>query len=506
MIVLLDTTTFVADPLCRGTAWRVLAHAAATWNVRLAVPEVVIREAVAGYHRRVTEALVGLQRQKEKNGGALGISAIYDKTRVDIEAASSRYGEDLRQLLSEIDAQILAPPIVDHIELVERAAQRKKPCDGNGNGYRDTLNWISVLEAAKNSDEDVVWISDNSKDFGREDGEGLHDDLAAEVTSIGAEGRIKWLRSLSELILELAGKRWPEFSDDLRQIQERLQADAVEGFLNTEILAGCMEQTISPRMCGLPIQTRSAKIMAIGAMTHSSFSVRGASVEGEGIIEFTAVCPTTALIELPITADAEGREVESVTEDGVFVWVSKDLHFTGIVTSDRYGRPVSGEVTKIGSSPDDPGRNAWSRMSDLGSLLPSLSAVMASMRRPLIDPKVFEAMRRPLIDPKVFEAMRRPLIDPKVFEAMRRPLIDPKVFEAMRRPLIDPKVFEAMRRPLIDPQIMEGMRIRAAGLDAFEQIRNENSTDQESDSGADVEGVDVSDELASEDDDSSPGN
>ncbi|WP_405919781.1 PIN domain-containing protein [Streptomyces longwoodensis] len=473
MIVLLDTTAFVADPLCSGTAWRVLAHAASAWNVRLAVPEVVIREAVAGYRRRAAEALVGLQRQKDKNGGALGISAIYDRARVDIEAAALRYAEDLQELLSEIGAQILAPPAVEHLELVERSTQRKKPCDGNGNGYRDTLNWISVLETAKESDEDVVWISDNSKDFGREDGEGLHDDLVAEVVAIGVEGRIKWLKSLSELILELTSERWPEFSDDLRRIQERLQADSMEGYLNKEILAGCMERTISPRMCGLPIQTRSAKIMAIGALTESSFSVRGASAEDEGIIEFTAVSPTTVLIELPITADIDGFEVEAITEDGVSVWVSKDLHFTGIVTSDRYGRPVSGEVTRVSASPDDPGLNAWSRTSATGTLLASLNAAKA--------------------------------LDPKILEAMRKPLIDAKLLAAMRKPLIDPKTLAAIRKPLIDPKILGRLRFPVAGLGELGQLWNARSEDQ-GDSVTEDGGGEGREEPNSEGDDSSTDN
>ncbi|WP_406504074.1 PIN domain-containing protein [Streptomyces sp. NBC_01602] len=512
MIALLDTTAFVADPLCSGTAWRVLAHAASTWNVRLVVPEVVIREAVAGYRRRTAEALVGLQRQKDKNGGALGISAIYDKARADIETAALRYPEDLQELLREIGAQILAPPAVGHLELVERSTQRKKPCDGNGNGYRDTLNWISVLETAKGSSEDVVWISDNSKDFGREDGEGLHDDLAAEVTAIDAEGRIKWLKSLSELILELTSERWPEFSDDLRRIQERLQSDSMEGYLNKEILAGCMERAISPRMCGLPIQTRSARIMAVGALTESTFSVRGASAEDEGIIEFTAVCPTTALMDLPVTADIDGLEVDAITDDGVTVWVSKDLHFTGIVTSDRYGRPVSGEVTRISASPDDPGRNAWSRTSASGPLLESLHAAMA------LDPKILasfrdamtansklnEALRNSLIDPKILEAMRKPLIDPKLMAAMRKPLIDPKLMAAMRKPLIDPKLMAAMRKPLIDPKLTEAIRIPVAGLGALEQFRNASLKNQDSDSVAEDGGEEASEEPTSEDDDSSP--
>ncbi|MEU8749726.1 PIN domain-containing protein, partial [Streptomyces chartreusis] len=395
MIVLLDTTVFVADPHCGGTAWRVLAHAASAWDVRLLVPEVVIKEAVAGYRRRTEEALVGLQRQKEKHGGALGISSVYDDARARIDAEALGYPETLHRLLDDIGAQTVSPPEISHMELVERATQRRKPCDGSGNGYRDTLNWISVLNAAKEFNEDIAWVSDNTTDFGREEGEGLHDDLAAEVRDIGAEGRVAWFRSLSDLILELTNERWPEFSDDLRRIQERLQSDSMESYLNEQTLASCVERSLSSSSCGFPLDARSATVKAVGALTDLTLSVRGASEEGEGIVEFVAVCPTTALVTLPITADVEGLEVESVAEDRVTVWISKDLHFAGIITSDGYGRPVSGEVTKVAASPDDPGRRVWARRPASNSLRDSVE----SMRRPLIDSRILESMRRPLIDP-----------------------------------------------------------------------------------------------------------
>ncbi|MFD7388817.1 PIN domain-containing protein [Streptomyces sp. NPDC059852] len=480
MIVLLDTTAFVADPHCSGTAWRVLAHATSAWNVRIVVPRVVIQEAVAGYRRRANEALVGLQRQKDKNGGALGISAIYDKARADIEEEVERYSESLEGHLNEIGAEFLDPPAIGHLELVERSTQRRKPCDGNGNGYRDTLNWISVLQTAKETDEEVIWVSDNSNDFGSEEGDGLHEELAEEVAEVGAEGRVRWLKSLSELVLQVTSERWPEFSDDLRQIQERLQGDSMATYLNHEVLATCMERRVSPRMCGLPIHTSTAKIMAVGALTESKFTVRGASAGEEGIIEFRATCPTTVLVELPVTADIEGLEVNAITEEGVSVWVEKDLQFAGIVTSDRFGRPVSGEVTTIGALPDDPGRTAWSRTS-ISSHLESLRAAT------VLDPKVIESFRTAIST------------NSKIAEMVVTPLIDPKVLEAMRRPLIDPKVLEAMRKPLIDPKLLEWMRAPIPGLSALQQLRGTSRREQgDVGTGSEVE----RDEETSPDDDS----
>jgi hypothetical protein len=74
MLVLLDTTAIMNDPLLSGAAWRVIAHGASGWGLEVLVPEVVVIEASAGYVRRIEEARTGLDRWGQKHAGVLGLS------------------------------------------------------------------------------------------------------------------------------------------------------------------------------------------------------------------------------------------------------------------------------------------------------------------------------------------------------------------------------------------------------------------------------------------------
>jgi hypothetical protein len=80
MIVLLDTTVPMADPFLRSTAWKVLAHASRN-GIRVCVPEVVRREAIAGYVGRIGDANVGLDRWYDKHAGALNLADLADELR-----------------------------------------------------------------------------------------------------------------------------------------------------------------------------------------------------------------------------------------------------------------------------------------------------------------------------------------------------------------------------------------------------------------------------------------
>src|SRR6266540_990392 len=102
MLILLDTTAILNDPLCRGIAWRVVAHAAPAWNLRLFVPEVVVAEAIAGYRRRIAEALVGLQRWGDKHAGPLGLGSVREAAEAALNEAASSYPASLREALSDL--------------------------------------------------------------------------------------------------------------------------------------------------------------------------------------------------------------------------------------------------------------------------------------------------------------------------------------------------------------------------------------------------------------------
>jgi len=241
------STSALNDPHCQGTSWRVLAAGAAHWDVQVYIPEVALLEAVAGYQRDVDKAQQALQGWAGKYSGRLGLTAAHDETQATLTKASASYPDKLRGLLDTLGATILPPPDTPHLTLVERAVNRRRPCDDHGNGYRDTLNWLTLLDlASQHTEERIVWVSDNTHDFGTgDDNCDLHDDLAADLTAINAHKRVSWVRTLQDLVLMLAEEHAPGTSD-LSEIHATVQQQALSAFISADILTPAADRALGP--------------------------------------------------------------------------------------------------------------------------------------------------------------------------------------------------------------------------------------------------------------------
>jgi PIN domain len=389
MFILLDTTAILSDPLCAGTAWRVVAHAAAAWNLRVFVPEVVVAEAIAGYRRRIHEAQVGFQRWADKHAGPLGLRSVHEAAQAELEEAVSSYPARLRETLNALNVTVIEPPEVAHMVLVERAAARRPPCNADGDGYRDTLNWLSLLAlASEYRDERIVWVSNNSEDFGSDDNEvALHQDLVAELAAINAEDRVQWIRTLPDVVLALAAEHSPEAPADLAAIQARLREQALSQFISTEILTSAVERPVDPRECGLPTATRSAKIITVGEPNNLDANVRGAVGDSEAVVAFALEAETSIEIDLPPDSSSDDPRFSVVSADmaGSTGLLSKPLRFSGLITLDRYDRPQGGELTRVTARRDDPGLLVWKQLAK--------PRWPTGLERPVLSPEVLRGFQ-----------------------------------------------------------------------------------------------------------------
>ncbi|MGW1298178.1 PIN domain-containing protein [Streptomyces sp. NPDC002533] len=447
MIVIIDTTVFSSDFTCSGTAWRVLAHASKTWGLQIRVPEVVVAEAVGGYEREIGHASLAVEKVVTKYAGRLGLGRQFGDLLGELQERRKGYQERLTQLIEDLGGAVLPPPEAPHMELAKRAALRRKPCDQKGDGYRDTLNWLLVLEIAQsNSEETIFWVTDNSSDFANEEKSDFHEDLLEDLEDIDATGRVHWFSDLSSLLLSLAASHYEESSDDLRNVRDNLQRGAITEFINTSVLSSVVKNSVSPRRCGLPLDSLIPEILAVQGVQSLEVEVKGVAEQGGAFAEFSFTAETLIGLDL---AESESQLPEGFERgDGAdrSATVLKGLSFRGLIELDSYGRPVSGEVSTISALSGDPGLVPWkSKGSGLASLQAALSGFQ---RRPLVDPSIFEAMR-PKLDPKMFGG---PLLDPKIWDALR-PKIDPKLFTG---PVVDPSIWEAVR-PKIDPKVFEGV-------------------------------------------------
>ncbi|WP_406505745.1 PIN domain-containing protein [Streptomyces sp. NBC_01602] len=510
MIVVLDTTAFSSDFMCSGTAWRVLAHASKAWGLQIRVPEVVVAEAIGGYEREIGHASLAVDKIVTKYAGRLGLGQQFGDFLESLQERRSDYQERLSQLIEDLGGSVLPPPEVPHMELTRRAASRRKPCDQKGDGYRDTLNWLLVLEIAQsNPEETIFWVTDNSTDFANEEKNDLHEDLLEDLEGVGAEGRVRWSNDLSSLLLSLAASHYDESSDDLRKVRDSLQRGAITEFVIASVLPAVVKKSVSPRRCGLPLGSLMPEILAVQGVQSLELEVKGVAEQGGAFAEFSFTAE--ALIGLDLV-DAEAEIPEGFERgDGVnrSATVLKELSFQGLIELDSYGRPVSGEVSNVDALSGDPGLEPWKSK---GSGLASLQAALSRFpHRALMDPALLDAMR-PKLDPKMFGALSdpkfldaiRPKLDPKMFGALSdpkfldaiRPKLDPKMFGA----LSDPKFLDAIR-PKLDPEIFKSILPSfnpLAGItdsSAFvSAVRGSASLADLDDGDGDVEEIDADDE------------
>jgi hypothetical protein len=363
VIVFLDTTVLLGDVEFRGAAWRVLAQAASAWDVRIFVPEVAITEATGGYLRRIVEAKAGLEGQANKHAGGLGeiSKPAWEAADAALSEAASSYPARLRQHLTELKATIVDPPLVSHLILVERAARRQRPCNKNGDGYRDTLNWLSLIDLASQfPEEHIAWISDNKADFGTDDTLGLHSELKAELSTAHADDRVTWLRNLQELVVKLATEHSLKNSTDLGRLQGELHEQLLKEYINQQVLASAAGLAMDPRACALPTATTLAKGIPVGDARDLKLTVRAAALESDAVVEFRLEADTSILIELPPEVTSDDSTLATVSHGALSTAaLSKPLWYTGLITLDRYGRPTGGELTRVAARDDDPGRTAW---------------------------------------------------------------------------------------------------------------------------------------------------
>lgn len=359
MIVLLDTTVLTADPTCAGNAWRVLVLAAPAWGIRIATTEVVVAEAVANYQRQVEEARAGLKGwAKKKRLGALGLRDAFTVADETLSAGAASYHERLDEILRASNVNILSIANFPHTELVTRATARRRPCDDKGDGYRDTLNWLTLLALATDHPEErVIWVSNNTDDFGSGSGEAkavLHPHLIEDLNSISASERVSWELSLADTVLALAAEYAPGTEADIKQVQEKVRNDSVLEFLAMELLAPALELHISPQDCGLPLQTVSASLRFVGGIRNLNLVVKGIISNEGSLAEFTVEVDAGIDTIQAFPEDTLGAGISTST-----CYINKPLLLRGLVTLDRFERPVGAELAGIESLPDDPGRSQW---------------------------------------------------------------------------------------------------------------------------------------------------
>lgn len=259
MILILDTNVFYDDYGLQGTTLRILFEYLRKGGFRMLIPEVVFMETVNQVREKIAaaaEANNGRVLEMRRKTG-LTISPVI--TPADIEELVNKYTAFLRGRLEAVSATIAEIPSISHKMVLERDLERKKPFTKNGKGYRDALIWETVLQAASNESDPIVFISKNSSDFADDEKKGLHPDLLSDLANHNIDpSKITLLLAIGSFVKETLIPKLPSPEQTLVTFMQKahptfsLESELADTF--SEKLSG---QEIEHHLIGKPSEFES---------------------------------------------------------------------------------------------------------------------------------------------------------------------------------------------------------------------------------------------------------
>jgi len=189
MDIALDTNILIADPWLNSQFTRKLLDHVKKSRDRILLSEVVRIEAEAHFKRRFAEHTKRIESAC-KRASRNGVTGLPDFSPDEVlQQTVSKWKARYRHVLNEEVVTRVSIPDALLPEVVRRAAERESPCSSSGNGIRDAVIWLSLLEFchSQSHKKEFAFISANTKDFADSDGTSLGKTLARDAERYGIE-------------------------------------------------------------------------------------------------------------------------------------------------------------------------------------------------------------------------------------------------------------------------------------------------------------------------------
>ena len=164
MKVSLDTNILVQDFWLDSPHSKIFLEELKIIPATLHIPEIVIDEAINKYREFLTEKLNEYRKVNSEMNRILRQKVI--SNNINIDQATKDYEVFLTTKLKELKANILPYPKVEHKDVVKRILERRRPFKKGDSGYRDFLIWQTIKRLETSGTEEIVFITNNTKDFG----------------------------------------------------------------------------------------------------------------------------------------------------------------------------------------------------------------------------------------------------------------------------------------------------------------------------------------------------
>lgn len=256
MKIVLDTNILCQDYFLKSLQAQLLLENHKVINGNLCIPQVVVDETINRYKEDLQEAVEKATKTNRVLQKLLGSDENID---IDIENKVAVMSTELMKKLNQHKVDILPYPKVSHEEIVSRDLSRKKPFQRDGKGYRDTLIWENIKSLYGWGIDDLVFISNNPKDFGG--GPSFDPELESEIKS---PKRLKIVRSLKEFNdIYLAPNLAPIVSAEKYLGKTSLGKFNLKSWLTVELPHAVLYEDFNFPLAGFPDSLGSAYITKI---------------------------------------------------------------------------------------------------------------------------------------------------------------------------------------------------------------------------------------------------
>jgi predicted nucleic acid-binding protein len=197
MDIVLDSNIFVGNFLMGSKKFQLVFDYLKKTNSKIVVPQLVYQEIAGVYERELADRLKKF-REYKKSLQIILIGKTIQDLHINFKEEVGEYLKFIKDKLKINDNDIF--PYKDEYlkNVIERAIYRIRPCTNKGEGFRDVVLWLTVLDIARFSkNKELIFISNNTRQFS-EEGKSLHPVLFKETEE--AELQIKYYKSLDHFI------------------------------------------------------------------------------------------------------------------------------------------------------------------------------------------------------------------------------------------------------------------------------------------------------------------
>jgi hypothetical protein len=204
MDVALDSNILIADLWQNSQSFRFLMDYIEKTNSSILIPSVVDAEVKAHFKRKLEDFVRDIDTAM-RHAERAGVKKIPDlDTTTIVNATQESWDVVYEKIFKKAHARViqLDKSIVE--KAVERAAYRQPPYKENGDGMRDAIIWLQVLDYCKERkiNEPVAFISLNTHDFASQDKVTLRTELKKDVEDCGI--KLFYYASLESFLKEQA--------------------------------------------------------------------------------------------------------------------------------------------------------------------------------------------------------------------------------------------------------------------------------------------------------------